>query len=216
MKRWLMGLLAAGAFLFTPQTGNAQGMEVPKDIYQWVQSTARAGYYFNKQQICYGVNEKGIIDLNTLIVPTIRIYDDLQIRDVISKRRWNMLSMEGYDTLVGQAVYLTFRLAEGTVQTTMRVDLDDKWGTLGTTGAGEAVRMDSFSEKDVEGNFYRAILEYAAGHQEELIKHTKGTLSEEDQKKLEAAKKAAAEAEKKAQKDKKHKKDKKDKEDKKD
>ena len=212
MKRLLIGILTAGTLL-APQFTFAAGMEVPKDIYQWVQSTARVGYYFNKQQMNYRVDENGIIDLNTLNVPTIRLYDDVQIQDVISKRRWNMLSMEGYDQLVGEADYLTFRLAEGTVQVTERVDLDDKWGTLDTDKSGTPIKLDSFSEKNVEGKFYRTILEYAAEHQEELIQRSKGKLSEEDQKRLEELKKPAGDAS--ADQDKKDKKNKKDKKSKK-
>ena len=213
MKRWLMRILAVGGLLLIPSFASAKGLEVPKDIYQWVQSTARAGYYFNRQQMGYRVDDRGIIDLDTLIVPTIRIYDDVQIQDVISKRRWNMLPMEGYNNLVGEADYLTFRLSEGTVQVTRHEDLDDKWGTLGTDTSGTPIKLESLAEKDVEGVFYRAILDYAAQHQEELIRRSKGKLSEEDQKKLEEMKRAAEEEA--AQSDKKDKKDKKSKKNKK-
>ncbi len=202
MTRWLTGFLAAGCFLISQQAADAAAVVISKDIYQWVQSTARASYYFNKQAICYGVDRQGIIDMNTLIVPAVLTYDNIQIQDVMSKRRWNMVSTEGYENLVGAADYLVFRLKEGTVQVTEHQDLDSKWGVLDRDKSGKEIKLDSFSEKSVEGKFYRTILEYEKGHQEEIVKHTKGTLSKEDAEKLEKAKKERAEQEKKALKEK--------------
>ena len=67
--------------------------KVNETVFEWVQSSSRANYYFNKQQICYAVDDKGKIDLNTLIVPTLKTYDDVQIQDIKDKRRWKMLPM---------------------------------------------------------------------------------------------------------------------------
>ena len=169
MKRRLIGLLAAGMLLAFPQASQGAGMDVPKDIYQWVQSTARADYYFNRQQMGFRVGEDGIIDLDTLVVPTIRIYDQAQIQDVVSKRRWKMLPMDGYGDLVGAAEYLAFRLKDGTVQVTEHDDLYSQWGTLGKETGGEPIRLDSLSELDVNGKFYRAILAYAKENRDSLI-----------------------------------------------
>ncbi len=202
MKRWLTGILAAGCLFISPQISDAQSAEVPKDTYQWVQSTARANYYFNKKAICYGVDEKGIIDMNTLIVPTVQTYDNVQIQDVISKRRWNMISTEGYESLVGTADYLLFKIAEGTVQVTEHQDLDRQWGVLDSDTSGTPIKVDSFSEKSVEGKFYRAILKYAEAHKLDVAENTKGEFSKEDQKLIEKLKKEREEQEKKALKEK--------------
>ena len=79
---------------------DGEGPDVPKNIYQWVQSTARQNYYFNRQQMCYAI-KNGKIDRNVLIVPTLRTYNDIQIEDVVAKRRWNMEPLDGYDRLAG-------------------------------------------------------------------------------------------------------------------
>ena len=193
MKYFAKGFCALGlaaALLLGAETGAEATAAVPLDVYEWVQSTARAGYYFNKQQICYGVDAEGFIDLNRLIVPTIKVYDPVQIDDVVAKRRWRMMKMEGYDTLIGAADYLEFNLAENKVRITEHNDLDETWSSLSVEKNFEPVSLDSYSEKDVDGKFYRAILKYAAAHQDEILAHTekKGKLKEEDRKKLEEAK----------------------------
>ena len=48
--------------------------------------------------------------------------------------------------------------------------------------------LDSFSEKDVDGKFYRAILDYAKEHRDELIARSWGELSPEDKALLDAEK----------------------------
>ena len=54
--------------------------KVDKKIFKWVQSSSRMGYYFNQEQICYKV-VNGEIDLDTLIVPVLKVYDPVQIKD---------------------------------------------------------------------------------------------------------------------------------------
>ncbi len=202
MKRWLVGIFAAGCFLISPQVSSAADATISPDIYEWVQSTARTTYYFNKAVLCYGVDEQGIIDMDVLIVPTLMTYDSLHIQDVRSKRRWNMVSTAGYENLVGAAEYLRFRLSERTVLVTEHQDLNRSWGVLEKTNPKKLVKIDSLSEKSVEGIFYRAILEYETEHREEIIEHTKGRLSEDDRKRLEKEKKEREEKEKKALKEK--------------
>ena len=200
MKRWLLGALAAG-IVFAGVQAPASAEQVPKEIYEWVQSTARASYYFNRDMMSYGVDKEGHIDLNIITVPTICMYDNIQIQDVVSKRRWKMLPLAGYESLQGEAEYLQFDLRNKTVQVVRHDDLDDKWGTLDTDTSGKPVSLDSFSEKDVDGIFYRKILDYAKAHRDDLIKRSKGTLTEADRKLIEEEKKAelkAKEAEKKA------------------
>ena len=186
-KRFLIGLCTTGLIFINSQITFAEESivdqyKVPEDIYTWVQSTDRANYYFNHQQIGYYVGEDGIIDLDTLVVPTICTYDEIQIQDVVSKRRWNMQNLKGYDKLVGRSDYLTFKLSEGTVQITERNDLDDKWGTLDTDRSGTPFKLSDLKRNSVECRFYRSILRYAKKHNEQLIKRSWGKLSPKDQK----------------------------------
>ena len=83
MSQWkgkLAGLVAAGLLAVLPLAATpalAEPPAVPEDIYQWVQSTARQNYYFNKQQMCYEIRADGTVDEHVLIVPTLRTYDDV-------------------------------------------------------------------------------------------------------------------------------------------
>lgn len=151
--------------------------EVPETIYKWVQSTARANYYFNYRRMGYRIDDNGFIDLDVLKVPTLFIYDEVQKEDVIAKRRWRNQSREGYETLVGRADYLEFRLTDGTVRVTERVDLDDQWGVLDTDRSGEPIDLLSMPTGSVEYKFYRAIIYYARLHNRELIERSSGNLS---------------------------------------
>ena len=179
MKKWHLILAAAAVLsLQAPvMPAEAADVAVPDDIFQWVQSTARQNYYFNKQQIKYGIDAQGNVDLNTLIVPTLRTYDDIQIRDVVTKRRWKMLSVKGYERLIGSAKYLKFK----TVQIVEQDDLDDTFTSINQDLDPEpAVNYATLSEKDVDGCFYRAIIKYAQKHQDELIERTGAPLSKAD------------------------------------
>ena len=164
IKNACLGLMAAAALFTAVPACEAASIEVPENIFQWVQSTARQNYYFNKEQMCYAVKPNGEIDLGTLIVPTLRTFDDVQKQDVVDKRRWNMQSVKGYD------------------------DLDSTWSTLGTYGEEPDFDLKKSSGKDVESKFYNAILQYAAKHQDELIARTKGKLSAADAKILKTKK----------------------------
>ncbi|MBR3458665.1 MAG: hypothetical protein IKH16_11025 [Selenomonadaceae bacterium] len=214
MNHWIKKIFVLGlsTAFFSGLPGAEAAPEVPENIFKWIQSTSRADYYFNKEQICFAVDAEGYIDLNRLIVPTLKVYDSVQIEDVVSKRRWRMQDMTGYDSLVGAADYLEFNLSGKTVKVTEHDDLDEEWSTLASETNYEAVSMDSYGEKDVDGKFYRAILKYAADHQEDIIGHTKGKLREEDKTRLEEAKNPPKDDKKdKKDNDKKDKKDKKDK-----
>ena len=190
MKKFLLSLIASGLILMTPQitfadddnSTIADTRDVPADIYTWVQSTDRANYYFNHQQINYEVNEEGTINLNILLVPTICMYDEIQIEDVVSKRRWKLQSVKGYDKLVGRADYLLFDLIEGTVQVTDRVELDEQWGTLSSDKSGQPVKLSDLKPNSVECRFYRKILTWAKKHNQEIIKHSWGRLNSTDKK----------------------------------
>ena len=183
MKKWHLILAAAAVLSLQAPVMPAEAAEVavPNDIFQWVQSTARQNYYFNKHQIKYGIDAQGNVDLNTLIVPTLRTYDDIQIRDVVTKRRWKMLSVKGYERLIGSAKYLKFNLKAQTVQIVEQDDLDDTFTSINKDMDPEpAVNYATLSEKDVDGCFYRAIIKYAQKHQDELIERTGAPLSKAD------------------------------------
>ena len=154
--------------------------EPPKDIYTWVQSTPRGNYWFNHKHCGYRVKPDGTLDLNTLMVPTVCIYDNVQIQDVIQKRRWKKLSMTGYERLAGRADFLKFDLAKGTVQIVERVDLDDTWAHLDTDTSGKPIELKSIPVKDIRYKFYRTILLWVKEHNELVIGRSRGKLSEAD------------------------------------
>ncbi len=181
MRKILIGILAAIIFATASETF-AKEVEVPENIYMWVQSTSRGNYFFNTEQINYRVKSDGTIDLYTLNVPTICTYDDVQIQDVIQKRRWKNQSLEGYNILAGRADYLTFDFKNSTVQITRRVDLDDTLTELDSDISGEPVKFSEIPRTSVMCRFYRTILIWARFNSEDLIKNSKGKLGAADAK----------------------------------
>ena len=209
-KKWGAALLICAALFMGTRPASA-AEEIPKHIYEWVQSTARQGYYFNKEQIQYASDAHGYIDLTKIVVPTLRIYDNIQIQDVVSKRRWRMLPLNGYSDLTGAAEYLLIDLRAGVVHVTAHEDLDSHWGTLSREENTKELTLSSLSDRDVEKKFFDAIINYAVGHQEEMIRRSRGILSDADRAALEKKKEKLAEPadntpEKPAKKDKKEKK----------
>ena len=196
-KRW-GAVLAACAVLFMGVRSADAAEAIPKNIYEWVQSTARQGYYFNKEYIQYAADAHGCIDLTKILVPTLRVYDNIQIQDVVSKRRWRMLPLDGYGDLSGAAEYLLIDLRAGTVRVTAHEDLDSAWGTISREENAKEFTLASLSDKDVEKKFFNAIISYAAAHQEELIRRSKGILSDADRKILAERQEKAAKEQKKA------------------
>ena len=196
-KRW-GAVLAACAVLFMGVRSADAAEAIPKNIYEWVQSTARQGYYFNKEYIQYAADAHGYIDLTKILVPTLRVYDNIQIQDVVSKRRWRMLPLDGYGDLSGAAEYLLIDLRAGTVRVTAHEDLDSAWGTISREENAKEFTLASLSDKDVEKKFFNAIISYAAAHQEELIRRSKGILSDADRKILAEQRAKAAKEQKKA------------------
>ena len=195
-KKWGAALLLCGFLLMGTRPAAAE--EIPKHIYEWVQSTARQGYYFNKE----------------IVVPTLRIYDDIQIQDVVSKRRWRMLPLDGYSDLSGAAEYLMIDLSAGVVHITVHEDLDSAWGTLSREENAKEIKLSALSDKDVEKKFFDAIIHYAVANQDALIHRSRGILSDTDRRALEAKTQNLAESadkahEKPGKKDKKEKKKKK-------
>ena len=196
-KRWGAVLAACAVLLMGIRPADA-AEAIPKNIYEWVQSTARQGYYFNKEYIQYAADAHGYIDLTKILVPTLRVYDNIQIQDVVSKRRWRMLPLEGYGDLSGAAEYLLIDLRAGTVRVTAHEDLDSAWGTISREENAKEFTLASLSDKDVEKKFFNAIISYAAAHQEELIRRSKGILSDADRKILAEQQAKAAKEQKKA------------------
>lgn len=181
MKKFLIGILAAIFFATSSETF-AKEVEVPENIYKWVQSTSRGNYFFNTEQINYRVKPDGTIDLYTLNVPTLCTYDDVQIQDVIQKRRWKNQSLEGYNILAGRADYLTFDFKNSTVQITRRVDLDDTLTELDSDTSGEPVKFSEIPRTSIMGQFYRTILIWARFNSKDLVKRSKGKLGAADAK----------------------------------
>ena len=196
-KRWGAVLAACAVLLMGVRPADA-AEAIPKHIYEWVQSTARQGYYFNKEYIQYAADAHGYIDLTKILVPTLRVYDNIQIQDVVSKRRWRMLPLEGYGDLSGAAEYLLIDLRAGTVRVTAHEALDSAWGTISREENAKEFTLASLSDKDVEKKFFNAIISYAAAHQEELIRRSKGILSDADRKILAEQQAKAAKEQKKA------------------
>ena len=178
MKRWIGAMLLMALCTLSTVPAMAAPPKVQETIFQWVQSSSRANYYFNKQQICYAVDDKGMIDMNTLIVPTLKTYDDVQIQDVISKRRWKLEDLTGYDALAGAAEYLKIDLAAQTVTITEHDDLDGDWGVIREEKEPVVVELSELSEKDVDACFYRAIIKYAQKHAAELRARTEQKAAE--------------------------------------
>ena len=186
-KKWGAALVLCAVLLTGVRSAGA-AEEIPPHVYEWVQSTARQGYYFNKEQIQYAVDTHGHIDLTKIVVPTLRIYDDIQIQDVVSKRRWRMLPLDGYGDLSGAAEYLLIDLRAGVVHITAHEDLDSLWGTISREENMKEIKLAELSDKDVEKKFFDAIINYSIGHQEEMIRRSRGILSDADRAALAAKK----------------------------
>ncbi len=181
MKKFFIAILAA-LILSSNAVTSAKEVEVPEDVYTWVQSTARGNYFFNHQQMNYDVKSDGTIDLYTLNVPTICTYDDVQIQDVVQKRRWKMQSTEGYEILAGRADYLKFDFRNGTVQIVRRVDLDNTFTELDSDISGEPVKFADVPRTSVACRLYRTILIWARFNNDTLIERSRGKLSKRDEK----------------------------------
>lgn len=145
---------------------------IPETIYQWVQSSERMNYFFNKEELRYAIDEAGQISADTLFVPVIKTYDNIQIEDIRTKRRWRMEPDEMLEDLTGEANYLTFYLARGVVVVDAVDLIDSQLSTLEHSEPGREVVIEELSEKSREGIFYRAILEYEQEHREEIWERT--------------------------------------------
>ena len=151
--------------------------EIPETIYQWVQSSERMNYFFNKNELYYATDEAGQIDASTLLVPVVKTYDDIQIDDVRTKRRWRMEGDDELPDLAGEANYLTFDLARGVVVVNAVDLLDSQLSPLEHSEPNREVVIEELSEMSREGIFYRAILDYEQEHREEIMAQTQEAAS---------------------------------------
>lgn len=181
MRKILAGILAATAiFIQTPVTFAVP--EIPEEVYKWVQSTPRGNYYFNYQIMGYKIRSDDTLDLNLLEVPALVTYDNIQIDDVVQKRRWRGLPTRGYNNLIGRADYLEFNLKNETVQIVRRADLDNTFTEIGSEYASEPIKLSELAEQDISCKFYRDILRWARENNEWIIQRSRGKLSVRDSK----------------------------------
>ncbi len=188
-KGWAVIGAALWCFSFSPASVEA-APEVPEDIFRWVQSSARTNYYFNRQQICFAVNEDGSIDTDNLIVPVLKTFDDVMINDVVSKRRWNGKSLHGFDDFVGVSEYLMINLPEKKVSLNEVNYLDSTWTTIAVEPSDAEVNLHTLSEKSLDARFYDRIIDFALRNQLILADRTKGDLDAAVRDKLMAAQEA--------------------------
>ena len=191
MAGWLKRVTLAALLMGLPCSSSEASPlpQVPETIYEWVQSSARMNYFFNKAQIHYGVDENGHIDLTLLVVPTLKTYDTVQIDDVMEKRRWRDLPTAGFEDLAGEADYIRIDLKAQEIITDAVHLLDSRLSTLEETKPGDVVKLADLAPKNLNRIFFSAIIDYAEKHQDELIARTKGELTEHDREQLEKARK---------------------------
>lgn len=180
MKKLLFTVLSVCSLNFISLPSASAEIPVPEDIYMWVQSSPRANYYFNKAQMCFDVDSEGMIDQNTLIVPVVKTYDPLQIKDVQDKRLWRGQDNGGYDDFSGIAEILRIDLSKKIVTEAEVSDLDSTASELEKRYPNRSWEMNKLSDKNLEKVFYQAILDYAQKHHDELLARTKGTVKPED------------------------------------
>ena len=171
MKRYLFILVLSLMTVISFPINNSFAATEPlsEEVFQWVQATPRSSYYFNKDAMTYEIGADGYADTNTLIVPTVRLFDNMQIQDVIMKRQWRNLSTYRFDELSGVAEYLRINIKDKTVEYTECVYLDQGYNSLYVNYERPTQNMNTMSVKDVDYNFYQAILDYEKEHRKELL-----------------------------------------------
>ena len=171
MKRYLFILVLSLMTVISFPINNSFAATEPlsEEVFQWVQATPRSSYYFNKDAMTYEIGADGSADTNILIVPTVRLFDNMQIQDVIMKRQWRNLSTYRFDELSGVAEYLRINIKDKTVEYTECVYLDQGYNSLYVNYERPTQNMNTMSVKDVDYNFYQAILDYEKEHRKELL-----------------------------------------------
>ena len=171
MKRYLFILVLSLMTVISFPINNSFAATEPlsEEVFQWVQATPRSSYYFNKDAMTYEIGADGYADTNISIVPTVRLFDNMQIQDVIMKRQWRNLSTYRFDELSGVAEYLRINIKDKTVEYTECVYLDQGYNSLYVNYERPTQNMNTMSVKDVDYNFYQAILDYEKEHRKELL-----------------------------------------------
>lgn len=171
MKRYLFILVLSLMTVISFPINNSFAATEPlsEEVFQWGQATPRSSYYFNKDAMTYEIGADGYADTNILIVPTVRLFDNMQIQDVIMKRQWRNLSTYRFDELSGVAEYLRINIKDKTVEYTECVYLDQGYNSLYVNYERPTQNMNTMSVKDVDYNFYQAILDYEKEHRKELL-----------------------------------------------
>lgn len=171
MKRYLFILVLSLMTVISFPINNSFAATEPlsEEVFQWVQATPRSSYYFNKDAMTYEIGADSYADTNILIVPTVRLFDNMQIQDVIMKRQWRNLSTYRFDELSGVAEYLRINIKDKTVEYTECVYLDQGYNSLYVNYERPTQNMNTMSVKDVDYNFYQAILDYEKEHRKELL-----------------------------------------------
>lgn len=171
MKRYLFILVLSLMTVISFPINNSFAATEPlsEEVFQWVQATPRSSYYFNKDAMTYEIGADGYADTNILIVPTVRLFDNMQIQDVIMKRQWRNLSTYRFDELSGVAEYLRINIKDKTVEYTECVYLDQGYNSLYVNYERPTQNMNTMSVKDVDYNFYQVILDYEKEHRKELL-----------------------------------------------
>lgn len=171
MKRYLFILVLSLMTVISFPINNSFAATEPlsEEVFQWVQATPRSSYYFNKDAMTYEIGADGYVDTNILIIPTVRLFDNMQIQDVIMKRQWRNLSTYRFDELSGVAEYLRINIKDKTVEYTECVYLDQGYNSLYVNYERPTQDMNTMSVKDVDYNFYQAILDYEKEHRKELL-----------------------------------------------
>lgn len=171
MKRYLFILVLSLMTVISFPINNSFAATEPlsEEVFQWVQATPRSSYYFNKDAMTYEIGADGYADTNILIVPTVRLFDNMQIQDVIMKKQWRNLSTYRFDELSGVAEYLRINIKDKTVEYTECVYLDQGYNSLYVNYERPTQNMNTMSVKDVDYNFYQAILDYEKEHRKELL-----------------------------------------------
>ena len=162
-------LLMLMSFFSFPIDKSLAAEPLDENIFQWVQSTPRSNYYFNKQAMTYEIEADGYANTNILLVPTVRTFDNMQIQDIIMKRQWRNLSTYRFDELIGVAEYLRIDLQAKTVEYTECVYLDQGYNSLYVTYERPTQNINTMSTKDVDYNFYQSIIAYEQEHRKELL-----------------------------------------------
>lgn len=168
-KQFFLTLIICICFFNPSSFAKEPTMNLPKDVYVWVQSSPRMSYFFNQQWLTYALDEEKFRDLSKIEVPVIKKYDSLQATDVIEKRRWRNKSVKNFSDLAGEANYATIDLKTNKVLIWQVEWLNSKLVSLDIAHPKQILDLDKMSDKNREAIFYRAVIDYEKEHRDEMI-----------------------------------------------